>query len=58
MALYNLSTFLIQRIIETARRRSYLLDAAAVCSIASADLHRRAIKVPERAIRQNKVASI
>lgn len=37
---------------------SYLFYAAAVCSRASADLHRRAIKVPKRAIKRNKVASI
>lgn len=37
---------------------SYLLQSVTVCSSVSADLHRRAIKVPKRAIRKNKVATI
>lgn len=57
MVQYYLSTF------DTADNQddtleSYLLYIAAGCSGAFADLHRGAIKVPKRVIRQNKVASI
>lgn len=49
---------LIQQIIKSPRLEGYLFYAAAVRSCASTELHARAIKVTERAIKRNKVASI
>lgn len=57
MVQYYLSTFhTVDN--QDHKYESYLFYTAAVCSSACTDPHGRAIKVPKRAIKRNKAASI